>query len=181
MPTLIAARRPAGKVARGTHDVELERLALQEELAPGGDLLATQVFLWLSRAYNAASGRATESLRSAGLSLSAFNVLMALNNTEGHTLEPCTLAERLLVSRPSITGLLDTLQAKGLITRTPHPDDRRRVLVALTDEGLDLLRRHFAAHQEDIAALFAGLTPPQQEQLVELLRRVDGAIPPSLA
>lgn len=179
-PTPGGPRRPTGRVAAGTHEQELERFALQEEMAPGTDLLATQVFLWLSRAYQAASAGAADSLRPTGVSLSGFNVLMALNNTPGHALEPRTLAERLLVTRPSITGLLDTLQARALVTRTPHACDRRRILVTLTEAGLDLLRCTFLRHQGDVAHLFSGLTPDEQEHLVRLLRKIDGAVPTSL-
>ncbi len=51
------------------------------------------------------------------------------------------LADRLSVSRPSITSLADGLVAKGLIERRPSEEDRRRVLHELTDAGRDALVR----------------------------------------
>lgn len=174
-------QRPTRRAAAGTHELELRRLAIQEASHPDCEPLNVQGMVWLFRAYNAASTAQTEELRPHGLSPSGFNVLMALHNTEGHTMEPCRLAERLLVSRPSVTGLLDTLQAKGLIERRPHPDDRRRVWVALTDAGLELLESHFTLHYREQNALFADLTPDELEQLIVLLRRVRGAVPPDMA
>ncbi len=172
--------RPGRPVAAGTHEVELRRLALQEATHPGCDPLNVQALIWLFRAYNAAMTAQAEELRPLGLSPSAFNVLMALHNTEGRRLEPCQLAERLLVSRPSITGLLDTLQAKALVDRLGHPDDRRRVLVELTSSGLALLEAHFDTHYAEQEAVFADLDADDRAQLVTLLRRVRGAVPADL-
>ena len=168
---------PRGRVAAGTHPVELRRLAYQEATHPSFDPLNVQCLMWLFRAFNATLNAQAEELRPLGLSPSAFNVLMALHNSDGHTLEPCQLAQRLLISRPSVTGLLDTLQAKGLVTRQPHADDRRRILVELTDEGRCVLESHFATHYAEQAATFADLSTDERETLVNLLRRVRGAVP----
>jgi len=172
---------PAGRVAPCTHPLELQRLALQETTHPDCDPLLVQGLIWLLRAANAATNAQADELRHLGLSPSAFHVLMSLHNTPAATLEPCQLAERLLVSRPSMTGLLDTLQAKGLVVRTPHPEDGRRVRVALTETARDLLESHFAEHYRHQAELFGELSADELATLVCLLRRVRGATPPHLA
>ena len=175
------ASRPLGRVAAGTHAVELARLASVERSSAACDPLTVQSFLWLLRACNAVQTALADELRAIGLSMSGFNALMALHNTPGRTLEPWQLAERLLVSRPSVTGLLDTLQAKGLVVRTPHADDRRRVLVVLTPEGAALLEGHADDHYTRQNALFADLSADERDTLVGLLRRVRGAAPADLA
>lgn len=177
---LPAATDPRQRVARGTHPLELQRLALQEERGAGCDPLTEQAVIWLFRAYNAAVTAQLEELRPLGLSPSAFNVLMALLNTPGQTLEPRELAERLLVTRPSMTGLLDTLQAKGLIRREPHADDGRRVLVVPTDRARALLGDHAPRQYAAQKALFADLSADEVDTLVGLLRRVRGATPEAL-
>lgn len=169
------------RIAAGTHPVEQQRLALQERTSTDCDPLAVQAVVWLFRAYNAVATSQAESLRPHGLSPSGFNVLMALNNTPEQTLEPCQLAERLLVSRPSMTGLLDTLQAKGLVRREPHGVDRRRVHVVLTAEGRALLEAHFPTHYRSQNALLEDLSGDEVETLVTLLRRIGGAVPEHLA
>lgn len=170
--------RPRQRVAPDTHPVEMQRLTFQEATHPDCDPLNVQGILWLFRAFNAAMNTQTEELRPLGLSPSAFNVLMALHNTTDRTLEPCQLAQRLLISRPSVTGLLDTLQSKGLIDRLPHAEDRRRVLVCLTDEGLHLLESHFETHYREMNKLFDDLSADETAEMVGLLRRVRGAVPP---
>lgn len=172
--------RPRQRTAPDTHPVELARLALQEQTHPDCEPLLVQAVIWLFRAYSAAMNTQAEELRPLGVSPSAFNVMMALRNTPGHTLEPRDLSDRLLVSRPSVTGLLDTLQAKGLITRRTHRRDRRRVLVALTPQGHALLEGHFPTHYAEQKALLAALSPDDLATLVTLLRQVRGALPPSL-
>lgn len=177
------ARQPAlrGRIAPDTHPLEAQRLALHERADPDCDPLAIQALIWLFRAYNAAYTAHADELRPLGLSTSAFNVLMALRNTPGEMLEPHQLSERLLVTRPSISGLLDTLDTKGLVARTPAVEDRRRVHVRLTSRGRELLERHAAAHSRCQDELFADLSPDERAQLVVLLRRIRGACPPSLA
>ena len=164
-------------VAPDTHREELERLERQSATDPACDPLNVQAVVWLFRAFNAAITAQAEELRPLGLSPSAFNVLMALHNTDGHTLEPCQIAQRLLISRPSVTGLLDTLETKELLVRAPHPDDRRRLLVTLTPAGLRLLENHFPIHYREMNALLGDLTPDERATLVMLLRRVRGAVP----
>lgn len=170
--------RPRKPTAPDTCAMELRRLALQEHAHPECDPLAVQTVIWLFRAFNAAVSAEATGLRLLGLSSSAFNALMALRNTPDGTLEPRDLSARLLVSRPSVTGLLDTLQGKDLITRRPHDRDRRRVLVTLTPAGHALLERYLPAHYARQKALLGGLTPEEMATLVTLLRRVRGAQPP---
>jgi DNA-binding MarR family transcriptional regulator len=143
--------------------------------------LHVQAFIWLSRAFHAAVTAQAEELRPLGLSPSGFNALMALHNSAGHVMEPCELAERLLVSRPSVTGLLDTLQAKGLIERRRHAEDRRRVIVRLTDQGRAVLESMLAVHYRGQQELFANLDPDELATLVVLLRRIKGAVPAHLS
>lgn len=171
---------PRQRIAPDTHPRERERLALQEAAHPDCDLLNVQTLIWLFRAYNATMNAQARELREISLSPSAFNVLMALVNTPGNTIEPYDLAERLLISRPSITGLLDTLQRKNLIRRDPHPDDRRRVLVTLTDTARDLLQKHYPVHYANQRAQLEDLSADEKAQLVSLLRRVKGAAPEHL-
>ena len=170
--------RPRQRVAPGTHPLELQRLAFEEATCDVCEPLNVQALIWIFRAFNAVITGQAEELRPLGLSSSAFNVLMALHNNDDRTLEPCQLAQRLLISRPSVTGVLDTLQGKGLVERLPHVEDRRRVLVRLTDDGLGLLESHFSTHYREMNAVFAELDDDEKATLVSLLRRVRGAVPP---
>jgi long-chain acyl-CoA synthetase len=63
------------------------------------------------------------------------------------------LADRLAVTRPTITALVDGLVAKALVDRRSDPSDRRRVLHAITDAGRKALRDADAALVERLSQL----------------------------
>ncbi|MCX7622008.1 MAG: MarR family transcriptional regulator [Acidimicrobiales bacterium] len=92
-------------------------------------------------------------LVSSGLSLAQYRVLAFLAE-ERSAAAASKLADRMSVTRPTITALIDGLVAKGLVTRDPVPSDRRRVSVALTPEG----RRCLTTADRGIDAQLAVLT-----------------------
>lgn len=109
-------------------------------------------------------------LASVDLTLPQYRVLILLG--EGKE-AASALAEKLAVSRPSVTGVVDGLVARGLVARTHDRDDRRRVGHDLTPEGGRLLesadaeverrlREIVACRPGEITAPFAGLAPWQE-------------------
>ncbi len=79
------------------------------------------------------------------LTLPQYRMLAIL----GDGCEPSSkLAEKLAVSRPSVTGVVDGLVARGLVRRDHTPDDRRRIDVGLTDAGRLLLLAADAAVEQ---------------------------------
>jgi DNA-binding MarR family transcriptional regulator len=98
------------------------------------------------------------------LTLPQYRVLGIL---DGGPEASSVLAEKLAVSRPSVTGVVDGLVARGLARRDPDTDDRRRIGIELTGDGRHLLasadteverRLHeIAARLDDDGAAFAGL------------------------
>ena len=80
------------------------------------------------------------------------------------------LADRLQIQHHSAVGLVDRLEAQGLVTREPAQTDRRQVFVALTPHGAAVLDRLAAAHREELRRigpemrdLLARLEPPAPE------------------
>ena len=76
------------------------------------------------------------------------------------------LAKQEQISPQSMGATLAGLEARGLIARTPDPDDGRRILLAPTAKGLDALRSRRNARTETIAAaLSEHFTPAERRQL----------------
>ncbi len=73
------------------------------------------------------------------LTRSGFEVLAALRRSPAHRLSPTLLARGQRMSSAGITGLVDQLAAMGLVTRSPEPHDRRRVLLTLTRRGSEIV------------------------------------------
>jgi len=69
-----------------------------------------------------------------------------------------------------MTKRLDRLEANGLIRRDPDPSDRRGKLIALTDEGRELIDRAVEGHLANEERLLACLSPPDRKRLADLLR-----------
>ncbi|MGI8711960.1 MAG: MarR family winged helix-turn-helix transcriptional regulator [Solirubrobacteraceae bacterium] len=76
------------------------------------------------------------------------------------------LAKREQISPQSIGATLSMLETKGLVRRTPDPDDGRRAVISVTEAGLATLRsRRDARNQQLARALAGGFTPAELEQL----------------
>jgi DNA-binding MarR family transcriptional regulator len=108
----------------------------------------------------------------ASLSASGFEALAILDGAGG-PLPSHRIAERLLVSTASMTSLLDTLERKGLVRRSPHPSDRRKILVSLTDAGGSTVDQMLPVVYQASTETFAGLTETERRTLVDVLGRIE--------
>jgi len=82
------------------------------------------------------------------------------------------VAEEAGISKGTLTGVSRTLESRGLLSRAGHPTDGRLVLLRLTDEGEELMRRVFPAFNEEEAFVTAGLSDTECRGLAEGLRQV---------
>lgn len=88
---------------------------------------------------------------------------------------PGELAEAERVTAPSISKTLDCLEHQGYIERTPDPDDGRRRIVRITDEGRAELRRTASSRDSFMETRLRTLTSDEQnilKQAVAILQRV---------
>jgi DNA-binding MarR family transcriptional regulator len=81
-------------------------------------------------------------------------------------------AQRLGIDRTSMVARIDDLEDKGLVSRHPHAEDRRRNVVELTDAGRDVVGRATEASERAEAALLAALTPQDADRLRKALQAV---------
>ena len=108
-----------------------------------------------------------------GLQAGEFDVLATLRRSGSpFALTPTALYEATMVTSGAMTNRLDRLEKAGLIRRMPHPQDRRGLLVQLTDEGLGLIDRAVEAHVENEHAILAALNPKEREMLAGLLEKL---------
>jgi DNA-binding MarR family transcriptional regulator len=76
------------------------------------------------------------------------------------------LATRLEVSPRNITGLVDALEAGGYVARSPHPTDRRSIIVSLGASAHEMMRTMQQEHAELSADLLGAVAPADREALV---------------
>ena len=82
------------------------------------------------------------------------------------------LAEECGVTKGTLTGVVTTLEGKGLITRSSHPDDGRLVMVELSSRGRSMITRLFPLFNKHEALVVSALSETEQTQLARLLRNV---------
>ncbi len=110
-----------------------------------------------------------------GLSPSQLQALLFLAHARHGVRTIGGLADRLLCTPATASVLVDALERKGLARRSPSPEDRRRITLALTDEGRELAAG-LEGVLDELEALVAGLDPHVQEELhrglQQLVRRL---------
>lgn len=116
--------------------------------------------------------------RTEGLSLSQYNILRILRGARPEALRISEVGERMIYRDPDVTRLVDRLVAQGLVRRHRDEEDRRVVLVEITEDGLALLERLDGMVDQYTRAVMAGLTPKQLRTLDVLLNEVRGGIEP---
>jgi len=105
-----------------------------DERYPGGSPKATEAAMNIVRTADLLVKRIGELVQPFGLSPSSALALGILADAEA-PLPPNKIADRLIISRATVTGLLDSLEKRGYIRRLPHGTDRRMLLIELTDSG----------------------------------------------
>jgi DNA-binding MarR family transcriptional regulator len=109
-------------------------------------------------------------LKPFGIDSRELGVLIVIDSYEPASQQQ--VAERIGVDRTTMVAMLDALEAKGLLSRRPDAEDRRRNVVELTPVGHDILGRATTASDTAEAQLLAPLSPEEAAQLRELLGRV---------
>jgi DNA-binding MarR family transcriptional regulator len=85
-------------------------------------------------------------------------------------MRPGELSNHLRIAPRSATEVVDALEERGLVRRTPDPADRRATLVALTENGEQLGEAVRAARAAEAASFFARLSDADRERLAGILR-----------
>jgi len=130
-----------------------------------------KVWVTLARVYALLERRLGQCLAAHGLSLSQFDVLATLWHGEGITQQE--LAERLLVTKGNVVGLIDRVGAAGWVVRRPDPEDRRANRLYLTDAGRKLLSEAFPDQVSFVCNAFGRLNEAELRQMHRLLERLD--------
>jgi DNA-binding MarR family transcriptional regulator len=141
------------------------------QLFPDLDLRDTHVTARLSRLGKHMALREEAVFERFGLNRGEVGVLSTLRMAgPPHRLSPTRLGKGLMLSSAGITSRLDRLERRGLVTRHPDPDDRRGIIVELTDHGRELVDAAIAANVASDQQLLARLSPAEAAALEDLLR-----------
>jgi MarR family transcriptional regulator, 2-MHQ and catechol-resistance regulon repressor len=118
-------------------------------------------------------------IRNMGLTSSQFDVVATLGNTEGMTCGE--LGEQTLITKGTLTGVLDRMEARGLIKRREDPQDARRTHVALTRKGQVLFSEVFPIHLAYLKRAFDRVPCVDMIELHSRLELLRGAFEAEIA
>jgi len=131
----------------------------------------------LSRLSRAAERKIEANFKKYGLHGGTYDLLATLRrNGEPFALTPTQLQAEMMLSSGATTYRIDLLEKRGLLERTPDPNDRRGTLVRLTDAGRKLTDEVVETHLATERELLASLTEKQKRDLAELLGQLAQAV-----
>ena len=148
-------------------------MASMSRVGGGRDLRGPGLLAWLRlmRVFQKVDRALGDQLRAWGLSVGQFDVLACVGAAEGIVQQE--LADSLLVTKGNVCQLLDRMEGRGLILRRRESRNKR---VFLTEAGRRLFDEVIPTHEELIVGRFSALSRAEQEQLHELLRKLDRAL-----
>ena len=150
-----------------------------DETRPDLDIGVLQVTARLSRIGPHLARRQDEVFGRFGLSRGEVGALSALRIAgPPYRLSPTRLSRGLMLSSAGVTSRIDRLERRGFVRRLADPDDRRGVIVELTEEGREVVDAAVAAIAISDRQLLERLDPLEVEQLEGLLRKLLALLEP---
>ena len=112
-----------------------------------------------------------EDLAKLGLTPPQFYVLATIGYAGG--LPFGEIGAKMMVTVSNLTGIVDRLEEKKLVSRKRDDNDRRVVHVVLTDKGAKLYKSTIPQFEKSLERIFSSLARPQQKELSVLLRKLN--------
>jgi DNA-binding MarR family transcriptional regulator len=142
---------------------------------PGSDPLSAECYINICRTGDRLLAEINRRAKATfDLSASAATVLAIVDGAT-EPITPGVIAERAIVSSASATSVLDTLEKRELLVRRPHPDDRRKLVIELTDAGRAIIDQVLPGVHTLETRVMAVLTPEERAELIRLLAKVQGS------
>lgn len=125
----------------------------------------------LVKCYQAFEAYSAADIRALGMTPPQFDIIVTLGNTPGMT--ATELGEKTLITKGTLTGVVDRLADRGWLERTAHGSDRRCQIIRLTRSGEALFAKVFPAHLAHLGACFAGVSAAEHKRWQTALRALE--------
>ena len=124
----------------------------------------------LARSYQAFEAYSAQHIRSLGLTQCQFDIIATLGNTAGLSFRD--LGEKTLITKGTLTGVVERLVGKNLVRRVADVKDGRSQIVSLTAPGEALFDATFPRHLAYLNEAFAALNDAEIKQMQQMLKRL---------
>ncbi|WP_371817786.1 MarR family winged helix-turn-helix transcriptional regulator [Polynucleobacter sp. VK25] len=122
----------------------------------------------LVSAYQSFERYSAPDLKAMGMTTTQFDVIATLGNQLPMTCKE--LGKKTLVTKGTLTGVLERLEAKGVLERKLNPEDARSQMIGLTKEGQTLFEKVFPAHLQHLEKAFSKLNKSELEEITKSLQ-----------
>jgi len=126
------------------------------------------------RSYQAFEKFSAPHIKSMNLTPPQFDVIATLANQPPMTCK--SLGEKTLITKGTLTGILDRLEIKGLIMRVNNEDDGRSQKIMLMPAGQKLFEHAFPSHMQHLEQAFSQLSPQEMTHLTSALKQLREAM-----
>ncbi len=124
----------------------------------------------LVQAYQAFEAYSEAHIKTMGLTTTQFDIVATLGNQPPMTCKE--LGEKTLVSKGTMTGVLERLEAKGLIEKLMNDEDGRSYKIGLSKSGDKLFKKVFPEHVDYLSKAIGKLSKKELEQAVRVLKEI---------
>jgi len=124
----------------------------------------------LAECYHAFEKYSAAQVREFGLTPPQFDIIVTLGNTDGMSFKE--LGEKTLITKGTLTGVIDRLELRGMVKRAASKSDGRSTIVRLTKKGEDEFERVFPSHMAYLRGPFAALADSELEQFEQLAEKL---------
>ncbi len=128
----------------------------------------------LANAYQAFEAYSAVHIRTLDLTPAQFDIIATLGNTPGMPFKE--LGEKTLITKGTLTGVVDRLTDKKLVQRVASSSDGRSQIVQLTPQGVALFERIFPNHMAHLQCAFVKLSPDELANLEKSLQHLREAL-----
>jgi len=146
-----------------------------EQRYPNASAMATESAMNLVFTADLLVKRITGLLQPFDLSPAGGLVLSILADSD-RPLPPHEIASRLIISRATVTGLIDSLERRGYVRRTPHRSDRRMLLIEPTETGIQVANTFRPIVHQNQKSWLAALSEAEQQHLIDMLHRLQAVL-----
>jgi DNA-binding MarR family transcriptional regulator len=153
------------------NQIEVQMAPDFEERYPGASSKATEAAMNLVRTADMLVKHIGDLVQPFGLSPSSALALSIVVDAR-EPLAPNQIATRLIISRATVTGLVDSLERRGYVRRVPHSSDRRMLLIEPTESGCQVAHEFRLVVHRKQKEWLAALSESEQGQLIDVLQRL---------
>lgn len=101
-----------------------------------------------------------------------YKILMFLYRNPGKSIRQIDIEKHFSMTNPSVTGIIQNLEKKGLVKRVPNPDDKRSKLLMLTEQAFSMEKELRALGESLEQQVTQNLSEEERQQLILLLNKI---------